>query len=450
MKHQSLIIVGVLLYLGGVLQVVDADCPENALLFNDQCYVIKRDGCPKYNVLINLDCCVESCVRQCSGSNCSNCCVPMELNSPTNVVTNKPMACSGSTCNCCSGTSTSQCSNTQSSCNTICSNTGTGCCTQVQQCCTQTSCCPTNTCSQPQQCCNQPTCTCPSCPNTPIPDTPTPNTPIPTEPPPTSTEAPTTTPRPAEIKCPPGTIPIGRTCAVVSCPFGTVMDGDRCIQISCPEGTFWNGHKCAFHSPMVHNITIYNNIITPNNHSQPSVVITSNRNIMVNASFTINDETHHTCCGEDAVGPPETEAKPSCCTVKTPRTCVRRSSKWVCYSRKYKKCGNFCTAPTIYLEPPRVYVKSDIIVLPPRHRVCENSNISCGLNIDGYDCSVCGTDVHNCPYYCNRYICSTPKCAFIDQRSHCLNYPRSYGCTPEDGCYDEEWCNTESENYVDL
>lgn len=203
--------------------------------------------------------------------------------------------------------------------------------------------------------------------------------------------------------------------------------------------------------PIVHNITVKNIFTTQNNQSRPEIILNNFSNIDVNSPITINttheDDRHDDCedapdsTDEPAVPPNTTTSPPHrCCTVITPRTCKEGNNRWHCYSRKNKQCGDFCTAPTIYLKPPRVYSRPNYMVIPPLQMDC---SLQGNCNSNNFDCSGCGLGIaERCSSYCYRYICPSHRCNFYDQQRYCNSYPGSYGCMQEDGCYDEEWCSS--------
>ncbi|TMW48661.1 hypothetical protein DOY81_006250 [Sarcophaga bullata] len=323
---------------------------------------------------------------------------------------------------------------------------------------------PTNPC---QTACgqNQPAGPCPdrSCPITPIapqplpPPPPPPPMPTPPPPPPppiiiTTTPPPTITfPPPSLMKCPPGTILIGDICHIIYCPFGTVMKNDRCMLIECPDGTVWTGHRCSVPEPLVQSFSFNHTITMHVNQTTPDIIVNNTKNIVVNAPVTINEHaTNNVNCNndyedcdeeEDTTIAPTTETTiQNCCEVMTPRICEERNNRWHCYSRRSRRCGDFCIAPIIYLKPPRIYARPKHVIMPPIQRECESYG-TCGSMIGGHDCSGCSVNnMSRCSYYCYRYSCPSQKCNFFDQKQYCANKRFGmFGCQMTDGCYDD-WC----------
>lgn len=54
-----------------------------------------------------------------------------------------------------------------------------------------------------------------------------------------------------------------------------------------------------------------------------------------------------------------------CCEVHSPRQCKQQGEEWVCYHRKYNRCGNFCTHPKIYLKPKATNLRGNVLVIKP-------------------------------------------------------------------------------------
>ena len=273
---------------------------------------------------------------------------------------------------------------------------------------------PTNPC--PSVCCqNQPVYPCQTvcgqtqpanpCQNSPCPEKPCPTAtvapPPPPQtitvappPPPQTTPPPTITfPPPNLTLCPPGTILIGDTCHIIYCPLGTVMKNDRCVFIECPDGTIWTGHRCSVPEPIVHNFSFNHTITTYVNQTTPDVTINNTKNIVVNAPVTINEHAadnvncnnnYEDCDQEDATTAPTTETVQSCCEVMTPRICEERNNRWHCYSRRSRRCGDFCIAPIIYLKPPRIYASPKHVIMPPIQRECESYG-TCGSRTSNTD-----------------------------------------------------------------
>uniref|UniRef100_A0A1I8P4L4 Uncharacterized protein n=1 Tax=Stomoxys calcitrans TaxID=35570 RepID=A0A1I8P4L4_STOCA len=397
-------------------------------------------------------CCNQNC-QTCTNQPCGNCQTNCNkagqscCNQNCQTCTNQPCGNGQTNCNqagqtCCNQNcqtcSNQPCGNGQTNCNQV----GHTCCNQNCQTCTN------QPCGNGQTNCNQagPTCcsqNCQTCCNQPYPSPPTipppippyipPNYPVPTRPPPTSapTLPPTTQPPVPLTRCPSGTILVGVVCQPLYCPWGTRMEDNKCIQIVCPDGTHWDGDKCAVITPIVHNITTHHHFVTHLNSSSHPIIIPNNNNIPINISLNLAGQQ---CCDNEVV---TAAPKPSdrCCTIKTPRACAPSDKQWKCSSRQYKACGDFCTKPTIYLTPPKIYEKQNVIVMPPTYIY--------GQREDGYDCSGCSQSIgQRCSRYCSRYICPSLSCSYLSQQQFCLSYPQSLGCLEQNGCYDQSWCTS--------
>lgn len=85
----------------------------------------------------------------------------------------------------------------------------------------------------------------------------------------------------------------------------------------------------------------------------------------------------------------EKEEEVPCCEIVSPRQCKRMAgtgddTEWICYHRKFRRCGTFCTQPKIYLKPRRViYIEPVLIMPPPSTRWIKNMNRSNRLNAIG-------------------------------------------------------------------
>ncbi|XP_073812673.1 uncharacterized protein [Musca autumnalis] len=437
-------------------QLADSQkCTGTTILFNNECFDFQRGTCGYDSLWIGEQCCLEKCVRGCEGERCFDCCksapAVISPNNPTNGAScsNKPQ---------CQSTCTNNCQTCTNNCQTCTNNCQSQSCCQTNNCnCCSTTCnqCQNQSCCQANNCQNNGCNTCGTSPtnppkNPPLTTTASPSTTTTTTSttlaPPTTRTTPVTTPPPDTIRdCPEGTILIGGYCQLVYCPSGTVMSGGKCIQIVCPDGTVWSGYKCSTPEPISHNITLYTTITTKSNHSQPDINLSYTNNITVNAPVTINQtEFNDNEYPEnlDTTTPPPTPAPhTSCCTVVTPRTCERRNNRWYCYHTRNQRCGDFCTASVVYLKPPHVYSRPNVVVVPPLQEECGSPLGLCGQTTGGFDCSACGHGIGlGCSSYCYRYNCPTNRCGFYDQQAYCLNNPGSFGCMQDDGCFDE-WCS---------
>ncbi|KAM7360384.1 uncharacterized protein ACRADG_005157 isoform 2-T2 [Cochliomyia hominivorax] len=246
------------------------------------------------------------------------------------------------------------------------------------------------------------------------------------------------------IKCPHGTKLIGNTCKLLYCTHGYEMVNDRCVVVKCPTGTVWKGYRCSVPEPVQHNVTFYNTIITQFNQAKQDITINNTNNILVNASLSLQNHCNNDFEDCDNTLPsmttePQQQPGAKCCEVMTPRICKNYNNRWRCYSRRSRRCGEFCVAPIIYLKPPRIYVRPPYVVMPPRQQDCQLVG-NCNPITGGYDCSGCGIhDMERCSYYCYRYLCPSSRCNFYDQKIYCDSNGNSFGCKEEDGCYDN-WC----------
>lgn len=303
------------------------------------------------------------------------CCPNQQINPCPVPATNTVRCNQFQTTQCCQNCATqSPCSSTTSCCGstTPCSNSNIPCSSSNTQCNNSVKPCysPTTPCnSSTNNCSPQPPCT----------ETATTTTTTTT----TTTEKPkpiTTTPPPGVIiKCPTGTILIGNTCSLIYCPPGYQMINDRCKALECPAGTVWIGHRCSVPEPVVHNVTYYNTIITKFNETKPDIILNNTNNFIVNASVSLDGNTNdnnNNCNNDygdcDDIPIETTTSTPStkCCTVMSPRICENHNDRWKCYSRRSRGCGDFCTAPIIYLKAPRVQVRPNHIVIPPIQQDC--------------------------------------------------------------------------------
>lgn len=125
--------------------------------------------------------------------------------------------------------------------------------------------------------------------------------------------------------------------------------------------------------------------VTTNNHNP--VNVTTNINSFNNHSITLHlgsQSSNSKCREEEGDGgvkvirceSPKSEpivldqatekVEPKCCEVVSPRICTKRANDdWYCHHKRTEKCGSFCSAPRIYLRPPRpVYQPMQMVMMP--------------------------------------------------------------------------------------
>ncbi|XP_055855085.1 uncharacterized protein LOC129918518 [Episyrphus balteatus] len=260
----------------------------------------------------------------------------------------------------------------------------------------------------------------------------------PPRPSPQTTPSPTTTPTP-DI-CPPEHVVIDGECRFVSCVKGFFHKG-RCIEPVCTDGLVWTGLTCAHPEVITTIIEIENNFITETNQTGPDFHITKSIDNIVrinetNEAITNPEKNRQPCTPTSSSSSSSSNSNKKCCFIITPRMCKKYSSKWVCFNRQYRQCGDICGTYSVkYLRVPKVTEHPGMLVIPPNPDLEECKGSECKRN-DAVDCSGCLTNQkQTCSPYCYRYRCPTNRCTYIDQSEYCTKYRGSPGCSSVDGCF---------------
>lgn len=125
----------------------------------------------------------------------------------------------------------------------------------------------------------------------------------------------------------------------------------------------------------VNNITnpVHLNNINTNNifvYTETECRDGSIRTVMVKNNETINgcvdmEQTNTNDQGTNENEADDSEGSRKCCEIITPKQCRQNSNKWICASKKYRYCGNFCIAPKMYLRTTVPSYQQQVLTMPP-------------------------------------------------------------------------------------
>lgn len=150
------------------------------------------------------------------------------------------------------------------------------------------------------------------------------------------------------------------------CPFGFVWLDDKCIRSpsTCPN-------QYIFHENLCHLRV----------SSAPKSIETTRQPIDQADNLTENnwrtpptnmEQNHKQRRIESSTAETDAENDDHCCAIRSPRLCQRkihnRNDQWQCYHRQYRRCGEFCTKPTLYLRPKKTMFIEPLLIIPPPPR----------------------------------------------------------------------------------
>lgn len=149
------------------------------------------------------------------------------------------------------------------------------------------------------------------------------------------------------------------------CPTGFNMVNNICTRFRVDKGGYVGGkEKETVVSPPAtvtekeHHIFVNNTIYAPVNINN-----VNNHTIVVPMGHTRDSYIEKKVVHEKEV---EVEAEEKCCEVISPRICRRMpQNNWKCFHKRTQQCGSCCTAPKIYLKPPRPVYRPQFMVVPP-------------------------------------------------------------------------------------
>lgn len=142
------------------------------------------------------------------------------------------------------------------------------------------------------------------------------------------------------------------------CPFGFIWSGDKCIHNppTCPSRYVFRDDLCHLVVSLPANFIattvqpIYERQTTESKQALEYEIDNSAAEVS-----TENGQNHRRCC-----------------TMMSPRICRRivhnRSERWQCYHHQFKRCGEFCTKPTLYLRPKKTMFVEPLLIIPPPPR----------------------------------------------------------------------------------
>ncbi|XP_031638793.1 uncharacterized protein LOC116350925 [Contarinia nasturtii] len=219
------------------------------------------------------------------------------------------------------------------------------------------------------------------------------------------------------------------------CPFGFIwLSNSGCVRNPnpvCPSGYSYYNNICHFNQqPLKDTIveTTTQESSTGDIFKQNS--ITGNKWLKKPIVRYENVELPHKVETENGHSPTDEEAEISynkngqrCCNMMTPKICRQVSNelgvKWQCYHQKYRRCGDFCTKPSIYLRPKQISFNEPILIMPPpppRLMKLMQNHVFRETNID---CSGCLNGTYGCSSECFSYDCKPSTCDFVNDDIFC-------------------------------
>lgn len=154
------------------------------------------------------------------------------------------------------------------------------------------------------------------------------------------------------------------------CPFGFIWLDEKCIHSpsTCPSQYIFHENLChlrgssASKSIETTRPTFADNLSENSRRTQPANMdFKQNREYQEIESSTVEISTEN-----------DDQRHRNCCTIRSPRLCRRkmhnRNEQWQCYHQQYRRCGEFCTKPTLYLRPKKTTFVEPLLIIPPPPR----------------------------------------------------------------------------------
>lgn len=135
------------------------------------------------------------------------------------------------------------------------------------------------------------------------------------------------------------------------CTFGFIWSNDKCIRNppTCPSQYFFQENLCH---------------LVPT--SSPSKIITAKIDLKQNLEHEIENSSAEMSTDNND------QSNKHCCMIWSPRICRRRAhnrnEQWQCYHHQYRRCGDFCTKPNLYLRPKKTMFVEPLLIIPPPPR----------------------------------------------------------------------------------
>lgn len=235
------------------------------------------------------------------------------------------------------------------------------------------------------------------------------------------------------------------------CPFGFILSDIGCIRNppTCPSQYFYHNNLCHLMMPSLP----LNLIATTTQSTDDNAAITTE----------LKRNLEHEIENSAAEMSAENDQNQHCCMIMSPRICRRivhnRNEQWQCYHHQYKRCGDFCTKPNLYMRPKKTTFVEPLLIIPPPPRrlqkllsnlVHREINIGTGNKFNfrpiqfcllllfclqfcyynfrqchivvfffSADCSGCLHGGYGCSSECFAYDCNTADCEFIDEDLLC-------------------------------
>lgn len=146
------------------------------------------------------------------------------------------------------------------------------------------------------------------------------------------------------------------------CPFGFVWSDDKCIRNppTCPSQYIFRENLC-------HLMASSSPLKTIETTMQPISSDTLNRNRWeTNLEHEIENLSAEISTDGD-------RSHSHCCMIMSPRICRRKShnnrnEQWQCYHHQYRRCGEFCQKPKLFLRPKKTTFVEPLLIIPPPPR----------------------------------------------------------------------------------
>lgn len=161
------------------------------------------------------------------------------------------------------------------------------------------------------------------------------------------------------------------------CPFGFIWSNNKCIRNppTCPAQYIFHENLCQLigssPAPSPSNIIettsqpFYSDRVNGSNKWQQKPTNMELKETLeheiensaaeLSMDYNNNDQNHQHCC-----------------KIMSPRICRRiphyRDEQWQCYHHQYRRCGEFCTKPNLFLRPKKTVFVDPLLIMPPPPR----------------------------------------------------------------------------------
>lgn len=151
------------------------------------------------------------------------------------------------------------------------------------------------------------------------------------------------------------------------CTFGFIWSNDKCMRNppTCPSQYVFHENLCHLTTSSTSPSSTPSQIVATTMQSTFNDRLNKNR-WASNLQHEIENSSAEVNTDND-----QTENK-HCCTIMSPRMCRRRvynrNVQWQCYHHQYRRCGDFCTKPKLYMRPKKSIFVEPLLIMPPPPR----------------------------------------------------------------------------------